>query len=170
MSFRRKSAGFTLVEVVLALGILIFAGFALISLMAEGFQSSKDSKQQFQAATIAEYICATRRTAPIADFSTTQPYFPLPNLTNAVATGNTNNFGPSGTPVYLTWDGATTNQPNAFFGLLYSITAPTTYVPTVSPAAATVYLYIYWPPQMSASNATNGATSHYEVTTAIAMP
>jgi type II secretory pathway pseudopilin PulG len=167
VSLRQNKSGFTLVEVVLALGILVFAGFALISLMAEGFQSSKDSKQQFQAATIAEYICATRRTAPTTDLSTTQPNFPLPNLTNAVPTGNTNNFG---YPVYMTADGATTTQANARFGLLFSINAPTTYVPAVSPGAATVYLYIYWPPQMSATSATNGSTSHYELTTSIAMP
>ncbi len=164
---RTPQLGFTLVEVVLALGVFVVAGFALVSLLAEGFQSGNDSKQQLQAATIAELICSTRRAAPNSDLTTTQPNFPLPSLATAAASGNINNFS---SPTYLTWDGTATNQPNARFGLLYSISAPTTYVPTNSPAAATIYLYLYWPGQMSPANATNASTSHYELTTSIALP
>lgn len=169
MIIRSSKRGFSLVELVVALGIFVFAGFALVGLLAVGFQSGNDSKQQLQASTIAEFLCATRRAAPTTDIagSGAQPNFPLPVLTAAVATGNTNNFS---APTYLTWDGASTNQANARFGLLYNINAPTTYVASVSPGAATVYLYLYWPPQMASSNATNAGTSHFELTTSIAMP
>jgi Tfp pilus assembly protein PilV len=179
MITNKKIRAFSLVEVVLALGIFIFAGFSMIGLLAMGLQNSSDSRQQLQASTVAEMICSTLRAAPNAVYngSTTQPNFPLPALTNAVSTGNTNNISPLN-PIYLTWDGTTTTSAsgNARFGLLYSITAPTTYVAVgtsgmaPSPGAATVYLYIYWPGQMAPTNATNTATSHFELTTTFALP
>jgi type II secretory pathway pseudopilin PulG len=58
-----------LVEIVVALAIFIFAGFALIGLLGVGMQNNRDSKEQLQAANIAEFICSTRRGTPMTDFS-----------------------------------------------------------------------------------------------------
>jgi len=153
----RQTRAFTLVEVVLSLAIFIFAAFGLIGLLAVGLQTNQDSKQQLQAATIAEALCSTRRAAPTNDFTTTtvQPYFPLPPF-NAAA----NNFS---SPTYLTWDGLATNAAGARFALLYKIT-PTFYsVPTgnATTGFATVYLCFYWPAQAAPTNTSVG---HFEVT------
>jgi type II secretory pathway pseudopilin PulG len=153
----KQIRAFTLVEVVLSLGIFIFAAFGLIGLLAVGLQTNQDSKQQLQAATIAEALCSTRRAAPTNDFttSTVQPNFPLPPFNVAA-----NNFS---SPTYLTWDGLTTNAASARFALLYKIT-PTFYsVPTgnATTGVSTVYLCFYWPAQAASTNTTVG---HFEVT------
>ena len=164
MGLSRHRAGFSLVEVVLALGVVVFAGFALIALLTLGLKSSSDSKEQLQAATIAEAICSTRRAAPTQDFtsSPTEPNFPLPVL-------STSSDNLSSSPIYLTRDGTTTTlaSGNARFGLFYKITAPANYVPSTFPGAATVYLCLYWPAQALATSQT---LSHFEVTTTFALP
>ena len=69
------------------------------------------------------------------------------------------------TNLWLTWDGTiTSSSANARFGLLYNITAPTTYT---SNSTATAYLCLYWPPLVAPSNANLG---HFEVTTTFALP
>lgn len=152
-----KPNAFSLVEVVLSLGVVVFAGFALLGLLAVGMQNSQDSRERTQAATIAEALCATRRAAPTNDFTVAtspQPNFPLPILTNTV-----NNLA---APIYLTRDGLATNAANASFGFLYNI-----YGSTNSPGVATAYLCLYWPAQ---SAPTGAFTSHFEVTTTFALP
>jgi type II secretory pathway pseudopilin PulG len=172
---REKNEGFTLIEVVMAMGIFVFAGIALVGLLAVGLRSGSDSKQRFQAASIAETICSTRRAAPTVDFTasgSTQPGFPLPKLNQG---GNLNNISPLN-PVYLNWAGSdknasgnpiTASDPSARFGLLYSIIAPANYVPSTSPGVATVYLDIYWP---ALAPPTSAGTSHFEMTTTFALP
>ena len=160
----RNNAGFTLVEVALALGIVVFAGFSLVGLLALGLKNSGDSKQQLEAATIAEAICSTRRAAPTQDFTagtSPQPNFPLP-----VLSVSQNNFS---SPLYLTRSGTTTTRASgtARFGFFYNITAPATYIPSTLPGFSTVYLCLYWPAQ--AAPATPNL-AHFEVTTTFALP
>ena len=154
---------FSLVEVVTALAVVVFAGFALVGLLGVGVRNTQDSREQLQAATIAETICATRRAAPNANL--TANGFPLPALSTSA-----NNLGPPASPVALTWDGVTapsTSDPSARFGLLYNIVAPASYVPSTSPGMAIVYLNIYWPAQAAPGS---GAGGHFEVTTSFALP
>ena len=169
---QRRIAAFSLVEVVVALGIFVFAGFALISVLSVGIQSNRDSKEQLQAANIIEFICSTRRAVPTTDISSAgtgaQPNFPLPVLfssswTSTTTGFTTNNFA---SPTYLTWDGASTNQANAIFGLLFNITAPTSYATKTNPGFSTVYLCVYWPAQAPLT----GASGHVEVTSTFALP
>ena len=167
-TYRRKRAAFSLVEVVLALGIFVFAGFALIGVLSVGIQSNRDSKEQLQAANIAEFICSTRRATPMTDFtvSTNQPGFPLPVLYSSAwaPTYTTNNFT---APTLLTWAGVTTTSTsNARFGLLYNIIAPTNYISGVTPGTARVYLCLYWPAQAPIT----AASGHFEVTSTFALP
>jgi len=157
VAYPRQSnmAAFSLVEVVVALAVVVVAGFGLIGLLAAGMQNTQDSRQQLQAATIAESLCTTRRAAPTNDFTTVQANFPLPVLTQA-----TNNFSST---TYLTWDGQQTNSANAHFGLLYKI-APTFYsVPSGNTTAgvSTVYMCFYWP---ALASSTNTSVGHFEVT------
>ncbi len=158
--YRRNKHGFSLVEVVLALGIFTFAGFALVGLLNVGIQSGRDSKEQLQAANIAEFLCSTRRAAPMQNVSSVQPNFPLPVLYPSA-----NNLS---NPVYLTWDGTTTTlaSGNARFGLVYNIIAPSTYTAKVNPGYSTVYLCLYWP----AAAPLNSPSSHFEITSHFALP
>ena len=160
----RNNAGFSLVEVALALSIVVFAGFSLVGLLALGLKNSGDSKQQLAAATVAEALCSTRRAAPTQDFTSgtsPQPNFPLPVL-NVSA----DNFS---SPLYITVNGTTTTlaKGDARFGLFYKILAPANYVPSTSPGVATVYLCLYWPAGAAPARSN---LSHFEVTTNFSLP
>jgi len=161
-TYRGKIKAFSLVEVVIALGIFVFAGFALIGLLSVGVQSNRDSKEQLQAANIIEFLCSTRRVVPTTSISA-QPNFPLPDLSISA-----NNFT---LPIYLTWDGLETpgnTQAGAIFGLLYNITAPApgTYTPKINPGFSTVYICIYWPAEAPLTS----ASGHVELTSTFALP
>ena len=157
---RRKREAFSLVEVVFSMGVVVFAGFALIGLLGMGIQNTRSARMELQAATLAEALCSTRRAAPTNDFTSPtgpQPNFPLPVLNPAG--NNANNLS---APIYLTWDGAkTTTAANAQFGFLYNITSSGT-----SPGVATVYLCYYWPALAPPSS----AAGHYEITTTFTLP
>ena len=151
---------FSLIEVVFALAIFVFAGFALVGLLGVGLSGSQDSRARTQAATIAENYCSTLRAAPTNDFTATSspiPGFPIKPLTTSP---NQNDLTAPYT--YLTKDGITTNAANADFGFLYNITPSGT-----SPGYATAYFCFYWPPQASPTVA---STSHFELTTTFALP
>ncbi len=163
MNINHKLDAFSLVEVVLSLGIVVFAGFALVGLLTVGLQNSQDSRERTEAATIAEDISATRRAAPTNDFTapgSPQPGFPLPRLDVAA-----NNIS-TATPAYLTRDGITTNHANASFGFLYRIT-PLVDSNGVSSRSSSVYFSLYWPAQASPSSP---STSHFDVSTTFALP
>jgi len=159
MNSHIKPNAFSLVEVVLSLGIVVFAGFALIGLLAVGLQNSQDSRERTQAATIAEAICTTRRAAPTNDFTTAlspQPNFPLPRLDNPPVPSSMT------AGIYLTRDGATTNSAaNGSFGFLYRVT------PNTAAHVSSVYICLYWPPEASPAN---GNTSHFDLSTTFALP
>jgi len=161
MTNPQATRAFSLIEVVFALAIVVFAGFALVGLLGVGLLNTQDSRERLQAATIAEAICATRRAAPTNDLSAPQPYFPLPVL-NPPGTGPISNTNNLATPTYLTRDGMTTNAANASFGFLYNVNATTN-----SPGVASVYLCFFWPAQASP---TNPSTGHYEIATTFALP
>ena len=158
--YTRTRRAFSLVEVVVALGIFVFTGFALLGLLSVGIQSGRDSKEQLQAANIAEFLCSTRRAAPMQNLSTVQPNFPLPIFYPAA-----NNLN---SPIYLTWDGESTTLAGgtARFGLVYNIIAPSTYTPKVNPGYSTVYLCLYWP----AAAPLNASSGHFEITSHFALP
>src|ERR1700744_1735196 len=82
---RRKSRAFSLIEVVVALGIVTFAGFALIGLFSVGLKNTRDSKMQLQAATIMEQMCSVRRSAATNDLSQIQTNFALPVLSSSLS-------------------------------------------------------------------------------------
>lgn len=155
---------FSLIEVVVALGVVIFAGFAMIGLLGVGLQGNRDSKEQLQAATLAESLCTTLRAVPTSNYSSAsfpQTGFPIPYITNSI-----NNY--TTTPVYLTWDGSTTNKANARFGLYYGVTAPASYAPSTSPGCSTVYLCFFWP--AASVSVPASSPGHFEVASTFALP
>jgi type II secretory pathway pseudopilin PulG len=154
---------FSLVEVVVALAIVVFALFSMVGLLGVGLANSHDSRERMQAATIAEEICSVRRAAPTNDLSNTQPGFPLPVLETQMG-----NISPPPVPLYLTRDGLLTNQANADFGFLYSITPKLDAVPAnTTHGVSQVYMAIFWPAN---APATNAATGRYEITTVFGLP
>ncbi len=157
---RKSSRGFSLVEVVLALAIVVFALFSMVGLLGVGLQNSQDSRERVQAATIAEQVCSIRRAAPTTDVTSVQPNFPLPVLQTSA-----NNLS---SPDYVTRDGQKTTIDKADFGFIYSITPKLDAVPAgnTSNGVSQVYICLFWPARASPTAATTG---HYEITTTFGL-
>jgi len=104
-------SGFSLIEVVFALGLFSFCIVALLGLFSEGITENRESLEDIQASNIAALLLAQRRAAPTGTNSTLP--FPLPVLN--IPTNNSN------APVYLTDSGAVTQLNEASWRLTYAI-------------------------------------------------
>jgi type II secretory pathway pseudopilin PulG len=150
------SRAFSLVEVVLALGICAFVLVALLGLFTAGLRAGRESEEQVQAANLASQIFSTRLAAPTNDTRT--PGFAISSaaLTNAYGPV----FGNAGGFVGL--DGKT--KPSAD-GAAYRILASAGTNALTGPRTAQVYLMLSWPPQAALSN----SAGHYETLTYIPL-
>lgn len=153
---RPGSRAFSLVEVVLALGICAFVLVALLGLFSTGLRASRESEEQVQAANLASQIFATRMAARSSDTNTPNFAIPASVLTNAYGSV----FGSAGGFVGL--DGRTT--PNAD-GAAYRILAMAGTNALTGPRTSQVYLMLSWPPQAALSN----SAGHYETLTYIPL-
>jgi len=145
-------ASFTLVEVVLALGIFTFVLVTVLALLSVALRTNKESSDQIQAANIASLLVAARRSAPTnagVYFST----FALPNLNQSMVT-NTTTVG---------LDGTTNTTTGTTYNLYY--VAGTNQ--TTGPNMADVYLLIWRP--LGAEMPTNNPSAYYELSTQVSL-
>ena len=154
-------SGFSLIEVVVALGIFIFAMVAINGLFFVGLDANKSSSEQIQAANVASLLISTRRSLPTNAMTNTMTMFALPPL-NVVCTGTTvrgvatdGTAYVSGTSPYAAYDVYYQGGPTAMTG----------------PHLAQVHLLLSWPPSTAASpTPSNNPSTRFEVTTQIALP
>lgn len=151
----KGSPGFSLVEVVIALGICAFVLVALIGLFSSGWKMTRESEEQVQAANLATQIIATRIVAPtngsaaaaIPPSKLSQPYG------NVYATEDS----------FVALDGTlTTSLSNAACRI--ACNAGTNAM--TGSRLSQVYLRLTWPPQAAATN----ASGRYEICTYVALP
>lgn len=140
--------GFSLVEVVLALGVISFAIVAILGLIPTGLQTSHSSQDETRAAQIAQTILSsmasqaqrqfTAVTVPTNDSSTIPPF----DLTSSGTT-----------PIYA--DNAAKLSANAA-GAVYAITVTTNSSPTGLDAGYVnqVTVSIAWPAGAASANQT----------------
>lgn len=138
--------GFSLVEVVLALGICAFVLVALLGLFSTGLRAGRESEEQVQAANLASQILATRIAAP-SDTNLASFAIPAAALTNAFA-----DISPSGGGL-VGLDGRTNSTP------AYRIVCRAGTDSETGPRLARVYLMLSWPYQAALSN----AAGRYEI-------
>ena len=81
ISFRRgrSDSAFSLVEVVMAMGIVTFALVALMGLLVGGIQINRDSTGESQAVNLLQAMVADRQAAGYANLSTNYGLLPLTN-------------------------------------------------------------------------------------------
>ncbi|MDD5350116.1 MAG: type II secretion system protein [Chthoniobacteraceae bacterium] len=149
-------SAFTLVEVVVALGIFSFALVAIVGLFFVGINTNKESSDQIQAANLASLLISTRRAlpaSPIADFA-------LPPLTAATSGSGTYVMGVAADGMVS--GGTVARTPS--YNLFYKVSTN-----TVNGAhLAQVYLMLWWPPV--SATPTNNPANRYELTTQVALP
>jgi Tfp pilus assembly protein PilV len=145
---------FSLVEVVLALGICAFVLIAMLGLLSTGLQSSKDSEDQIQAANVASLLISTC----LANPTNSPANFAIPSsaLTNGYA-----NAYPGGIN-FIGVDGNLTNVSNA----AYVITCQAGTNTISGSSLAQVYLMLTWPARATPSNVT---VRRYEISTYIPL-
>jgi type II secretory pathway pseudopilin PulG len=139
---------FSLIEVVIALGIATFAILIIVALLPAGIRSTKDSLDETHAVNILSQIISDRRSTPYANSSYR---YSIPALTTATAV--TNYFG------ILEDDQYTNALSQAAYRVDYVLTPPLS--GQLGPYQ--LYLKVSWP---AASLATNGGA----VETVATMP
>lgn len=139
--------GFSLVEVVLALGVISFAGMALLGVFSLGLDVNRESAEELEATHIAQSLLAERRAAPES-----------PGLLSPLSqAGEASKLA----PLFLTREGEVTGQvTEAQYGLVYRIT------PSDSGAVSRVYLCLFWPAAAGADH----AQGRVELFTVIPLP
>ncbi len=149
---RARATAFSMIEVVVALGIVSFALISIFGLFSLGLKTNKESSDQIQAADLTSLLISTRRGMP----TNTLSGFALPPL-NAGAT-NTVTVGIDGK--------TTTNSLPAAdeYRLQYQIA-----VGTASAKVANVDLLLWWPATI-ATPPTNNPGGYYEVSTQVLLP
>jgi len=149
----KGKSSFSLIEVVIALGICSFAIVALVGLFSSGIQSGQESQQKIQAADLASLILSTRAATPTNNL----PFLAIPPT--ALATNYSVVYG-TNTPAYVGYDGQVTNRADAVYQVVCSAGTNA----ATGANLAEVYLMLAWPPQGSLSET---ADKRYEVVTYI---
>ncbi len=149
-----RVAAFSLVEVVVALGIFTFALVAIVGLFVTGLNTSKESSDQIQGANFASLLISTRRAVP----TTVIPNFALPPLNAPYSPGGTFLTNASGVAA----DGTTNSAPA--YNLFYQAGTNS----TTGSHLALVHVVVWWP--LGAALPTNNPGGRYEVTTQVALP
>ncbi|HSI87022.1 MAG: hypothetical protein ACAI35_14940 [Candidatus Methylacidiphilales bacterium] len=150
--------GFSLVEVVTALGIFSVAIIGVISLFIVGIHTGSESSKTTSAANLSALIVNQRRLTPV-DHSTNQELqnFALPDVHVSKR-----NFVPETAtvtdPVYVGIDGYSTTKEAAEYVLVYSIQREA--------RVSNVYMLLYWPAQATLQN----AAGRFEIATQIPVP
>jgi len=132
-------SGFSLVEVVLAIGVFAFALVAVFALVPVGLNTSKDSIQQTESAHLISLIEADIRATPKS--SNKSSIFGVTLSTNASA---------SSTNVFLNEDGSSVSA-SAPQNAKYRLTL--TFPGSSGRNAIPLYILATWPAAVSASNA-----------------
>jgi uncharacterized protein (TIGR02598 family) len=150
LSHRRRVTGFSLVEVVMALGILAFAITALLGAFAVGMNTDRESIEELEATHILQTIIAERRANPT--LTNTNLLLPILNSNSVCTSSNALSLDEIG----RLQPGTRTGK----FGLLYNVTT------AANTNSSSVYCAIYWPGRATPDN----AQGRVEMTTRIALP
>jgi uncharacterized protein (TIGR02598 family) len=136
---RRHSqrSGFSLVEVVMAIGIASFALLAIVGLLPVGMKSVQNASEQAAAANVANSIAHALRSAERINATTFSNSFSSQPIVYTIA----------GAPSTIVWDtldlnGSTTNTASARLKARLVITPPST-----SNTNGTALISIAWPAQ-----------------------
>lgn len=150
-SMTRRAHGFSLVEVVVALGVCSFVMVALLGVLMTGLQSEKDSAERVDAAHTVSLILAQRRSYPIGSISNAGlPSLVPPTSPSTTVTGTAN----------VGVDGQVISSGQAPYLLTYQIDYSV-------PNLAQIHLVLSWPSNVSLNQ--TQSDQRYEVVSQIKL-
>ncbi len=160
--FTNPRRGFSLVEVVLALGVATFCLLTLLGLLAVGINSNKMTIEQSAAVNIASAVAADLRATPLSTQSYTaaevrySPRFGF--MLPATGTGlQTVYVSPDGTP--LTQVNA--SLPGGTAAYRVTIQGPLRPAGTMQRLASPVYILVTWPGEADAAVTAGALPVHF---------
>jgi len=178
-AYERNSGGFSLVEVVTALGIVAICVLTLMGLLAVGVNSGKTTVDQSIAVNIAGAVAADLRATPVI----TQSYSSTGTLVTprfgfhvpAPASGLQCVFvNDEGTPLTtmnanLSTGASASNGPAAYRVTVQGSLSPTVFNSTKQRSASPVYILVTWPGGADpiAGSLPNAYAGSYQVVTYI---
>ena len=136
-------AAFSLVEVVLAMGVVAFGLIVIVALLPIGLKSNRDSIEESQAVNLLQALVADRHAA---GYGTASPVYNLPALANVTQ--------PITGSLYLMADAVTTNAvaANARYRVTYTVYPSTNTWATATnfpaagpPQPVTISFQVGWP-------------------------
>lgn len=157
----RLKAGFSLVEVILALGITSFSILTIIGLFGTALNSTSDSEGRIRAANLATLVLSQYQNALNADPSSRPQTGPLPE--DVTATSPPAHFS---TPLGLTIDGQearSLDDPDAVCGMSYMVWKSPTLGVNSPYQLINCALRLQWPAAALARNADDTGKS-FEIT------
>jgi competence protein ComGC len=147
---------FSLIEVVLALGICSFCLIALLGLLTQGLSSNRDTVSQTQAAAIARMVQSDLAVRPVGTDGKPQGASKIYGI--QAAPGTARNF-------FVQADGTIANNPrDADFRVDVSLGGGTS-ISNVQ--AIPVYILVTWPAAANPSGSVSKPASSFEAVTAI---
>jgi uncharacterized protein (TIGR02598 family) len=139
----RSTSAFSLVEVVLSLGIAAFCLVAMLGLLPSGLKSAKNTTDQTAAAIVLENVALDLRNTQTGGNSTPLYGITLP-AAGSPSAGNPVNF-------FFNEDGTFTafrSSLSVRYGVLLTLSNPTS-------NTTTAWIQVYWPPSIPISNLKN---------------
>lgn len=144
-----KTSAFSLIEVVIALGIFAFCIVGIVGLLPIAANSAKSVAQESNVNNIAESISGIWQVAPATNISIANSNFPMTNL--YIGSSNTN-------AIYFNEFGQQTNSNSASLRLEYFATN----LPAPNTNSYTVNMTFCWPANAPTNSPTlNRRTFHY---------
>ncbi|MDR0534543.1 MAG: prepilin-type N-terminal cleavage/methylation domain-containing protein [Verrucomicrobiales bacterium] len=141
----RREHGFSLVEVVLAIGIMAFGLIVIIGLLPIGIKSNRDSTEESQAVNIMQAVIADRQGT---DYTLNSAVYQIPMISGSSAnfpTSGTFGITDSGSTTALSTSGTTIAR-YAVVYTLYSGSQAAAVIPNnQSPVSAVMNIRVSWP-------------------------
>ena len=158
-SSRAPLAGFSLIEVVIAIGIVSFAILAVVGLLPMGLKTVKNANEQAGAVNVLNAIAENLRQASSADGVNFSNSFAGQNISYAIGSAPTNTLWNN-----LTLEGVT----NALFSRIEAQLTVTPPINSLSPGQATISVAWSANPNLSwLAPSTNWTNSDGSITTGI---
>jgi len=143
-----SAKGFSLIEIVLALGICAFCLVALLGLFSAGMKSSRESVENQEVANLASLLITQRRSAPT---NASTSFSLLPSLTSSASNSNA--------PAFINTAGEITPESSAAYRMIYDIQSTPQRIARVS-------LSLSAPASLNPTN----ARTRYNVITYVRLP
>ena len=172
----RASPGFSLIELIVALGLFAFCIVGLLNLLTVGIQATGQTERRLDAANIAQMLVEVRRLYPTNPSSINLSKWGLPPISSSAITASSSNAivlsGSANIPISEEGKIVAENSSEAAYRLDYRYTLPNLMQSGSNSNVSCVNVYVRVRQFHPGDNnpASSKPASSYEFTTSITLP